>query len=765
MRDTSPILLMVTPEDMNYLHLIKPLLQGRKAFAIDQEPDTIAEVELYAKSQKIKYIISTSTSVLNKVIQSQTHQNIDNWAGSIYERGGITYLFLNRLKQFYTVPYGRFLAKRFISKIISPEEWDLTPEFSWELLTPETVDRWYELFQRALCIAEDIETKSFEYPAEELNTAIRCICYTGLWEDGNIHTVVIPILEAEEEHQTYWLYWMRKFNELKVPKIFQNGLYDNAHLICYASPNWGYFWDTQSLFHSWYCELPKRLDFITAFCVHNSFYWKDLAHEGGKNKLFEYNARDGWATMVSWLYLLKNLPDWAWTNYLIKFPIWIPCLVCNLEGWKVDGNRRAELATKYIKDYEVSIARLRTWFGSEFNPRSPQQVVKLMAFYGSGDIGSSDESSLRTFSIRHPLNARFASEILATRETGGILTKYIKPPNYSVTAKPSKRKTYLLKSGRLFYSLNPDGTDTTRLSCSEGFTWTGVQIQNQPEKALEIREMYIADDGFMVGEVDGEQAEARGVAYLSGDKNLLEVVNSGKDYHALNAERFFGVPYDEIVRWIDGHWEVINRELRNLSKRTNHGSNYNMGWYMLLITMGEIAVDKAKGLLKLPPYWTRQRVCEHLLNCYMEAYPTVKKDYYQYIIANVQTNKKLTSALGWTRYCFGNPAHSKPDLNALVAHPSQNLIVMIINEGFKDVYHQIQRKYPRDFRLKAQVHDSIPFQFRIGCEELVTRARKICTREVEVKDCHGISRKMIIPMSAKTGINWGQMKLFKESLT
>lgn len=485
----SPILLMVTPFDEPYLSSLKAFLRGRQTYFILENPDSHAEIELYAKSKGIKYIITTNSVVLNKVVESQRHQSLDNWAGSLYERNGITYLFLNPLRQLYSVSFGRFLTDRFISKIVTPSSWPRTPAFSWELARIETVERWFHLYTQTLLIAVDIETVSFENPASgELETAIRCLAFTGLWPDGNIHTIVLPILDAPSTEQSYWITWMRKFLSLKIPKIFQNGLYDNAHCISYSSPGYGYFFDTQSLFHSWFSELPKNLAFISGFTIHNVFYWKDLAKETGR--YYEYNARDGWATLVSAMGLVKEMPDWAWTNYLLKFPVWVPCLYSNLEGVKVNESIRDKLIRDYIAKFEASRARLERWFGEGFNGNSSAQVTKLIQFYGSADITNADEDALDKFALRHPLNARFSREILNLRETITILSKSLKPKDYSVTAKSSKRKTYLLKSGRFYYTLNPDGTDTLRLSSGEGYNWTGANIQNQNPA---VKEMYVPD--------------------------------------------------------------------------------------------------------------------------------------------------------------------------------------------------------------------------------------------------------------------------------
>jgi len=42
-------------------------------------------------------------------------------------------------------------------------------------------------------------------------------------------------------------------------------------------------------------------------------------------------------------------------------------------------------------------------------------------------------------------------------------------------------------------------------------------------------------------------------------KNLIDVVESDKDFHAINVERFFGIPYNQIV---SENGEVLNKDIR-----------------------------------------------------------------------------------------------------------------------------------------------------------------------------------------------------------
>lgn len=771
-KDFSPILLMTQPFDEPYLGTLRPLLKGRKAFQIAANPDNAHEISYFAKSKGIKYIISTNPAVLNKVVESGRDESIDNWAGSIFERDGLTYLFINNLKQLYSVSFGRFIIERFISKIISPESWPKTPEFSWEPARTDSIQQWYDIFSRSILTAIDIETVSFdEYPDNPLQgqreTIIRSVAYTGLWADGNIHTIVIPIADAPIRELGFWLAWMRKFNLLPQPKIFQNGLYDSFHFVRYHAPVRNYAFDTQSLFHSWLCELPKDLAFIAAFTVHNIFYWKDMAKSAGLHRQWEYNARDSWATLCSFLGILKEAPEYVWKNNEIKFPLWVPCLDCNLEGFLCDEEQLKKALNRDIIALQENERKLQKWFGEGFNPRSSQQVTKLITFYGSPDITSSGEVELLKFATRHPLNRLFAETILKSREISKRISSYYKPPDFSVAKNSNnkKKQSPLLYNKRIYYALNPDGTDTFRLSCKEGSNWSGMQIQNQPRDPVGPKEMEVADPGWRIFELDNEKSETYTTAYKSGCPGLLETLRQdreeGLDFHRMNGSKFFGLKYEEVPQ-----------ELRDdACKRIIYGAQNNMGPGQLRRLMGDEGLAKARTLLKLPAYLSLDAVATHLMQSYDVGYPEVRKNpnsLYAWILLQIRTTKKLTSDLGLTRYCFGNPDKNKQDLNAYTAHMPQVLSVGVLNEGFKKGWWQVRLPNAKHLRFKAQIHDSILGQVRAGHEHLVMKLRAIMQQKVNIKDKDGIVRVMEIPVAAKIspiGGSWASCVKWKGDLT
>ena len=182
----------------------------------------------------------------------------------MFTHRGISIVFIHPLKQLLTVSYGKFLCKRFISKVISPNLWTEATEFKWEMITERNVSDVFISLTGAYAIATDIET--FRSPL-----SIRCIGYTGIYisSSGSITTksYVLPM-------DSQWaVTWMRKINSLPVQKIFQNGKYDNSYLLRYNSPCTNWLWDTAHLFHSFYSELPKDLAWLNAFFLRKVVYW------------------------------------------------------------------------------------------------------------------------------------------------------------------------------------------------------------------------------------------------------------------------------------------------------------------------------------------------------------------------------------------------------------------------------------------------------------------------------------------------------------
>jgi hypothetical protein len=725
--------LVIEKDDHPFLPYLKPLLVGHNVTILTREIALLKELTTVYDG-----VITTRADLLQRLTFRSDRPSISDYEGSLISRDGRPCLILNKLGDLVTSPTGYFITKRYLKKILGKkEDWFPQSEFTWELADETNCTNLYEHLSSADIIAIDIETTRGE------PYVIRCVGYCGVWfkPDGTFvtHSIVLPFSSM------FWVEWVRRFNDLPQPKVFQNGLFDNAYFLRFGCPVKNWLLDTLEYFHSWYSELPKSLDYITAFLLRDIVYWKDDADSGDLKDLYCYNAKDAWATANSLLAILTEAPEFAHRNYKIKFPLVFPCLAASFEGLRydlplVDPENPESLYVKKMKEHEVSLDSLRKKLGKPFfKPNSPKQVLQLLQVLGAKETNA-DEKALKRAERKHSLNKFLLDEVIKYREARKLTSTYL-------GAK--------LWYGRLLYNLRPSGTDTGRLSSTKSsFKPFGAQIQNQPPYNKQV---VIADDGFYLGEADNQKSEAVCLGYISGDENLIAAATSTRDFHSINIERFFGRPYDEV--WDSVTNETKDKKLRDLSKRVNHGTAYVMGDGVLLETMGLENVVKAQIMLNLDPKWRPLQVCKYLLERYHLAYPGVKKDFYEWVKAIVRQNHMLVSALGWTRYCFGTPWNNTRHFKALVAHVPQNLSVGIINAGIIRVFEEVQRPNWKDFRIKAQIHDSALFQYRIGRLDLALKAREILEQDVPVTDVKGKTRIMRIPVSLKAeATHWNDLK-------
>ena len=69
---------------------------------------------------------------------------------------------------------------------------------------------------------------------------------------------------------------------------------------------------------------------------------------------------------------------------------------------------------------------------------------------------------------------------------------------------------------------------------------------------------------------------------MANEPAMIAATEGIDDYHSLNASRFFAIPYEQI--YDNTKRKQLNKPLRDLSKRVNHGSNYQMGANVMLLT-------------------------------------------------------------------------------------------------------------------------------------------------------------------------------------
>ena len=762
-------LFLGTYEDKDYLPHLKVIFGGTTTYTVTEPILLLTQLEMYCDRNSITKIASTNTDVLRKLLEKtgwtgRSHPSLSDYAGSVFTFGArdhIEIVFVNPIQQIITVPHGRFVISRHISKVLHPGNWRESTAFNWEILTPATLEAAYISLGKAYAIAEDIETL-------RENLAIRCVSFTGLYFTGGSFSTRSYVLPLDSD---FAVAWYRRISELPVQKIFQGGQYDNAYKLRYRIPTTNWLWDTLNLFHCWYSELPKDLGFLNAFFLRKVVYWKDLAETSDLHEYYRYNALDSWATANVWISQMLEMPEWARHNYTLEFPLVFPCLLSELTGLEQDEEKLLQARTILDAQIEEKVDVLRRMLHTPtFNVGSPKQVLALLHLLGNTSIKSSEEKDLKKAALTHSLTSRIVNLILDIRGLRKLVSTYLRLDSDGTQANDfNGRAAY---RGRIFYSLRPSGTDTGRLASQKSAFWCGLQIQNipggEPGEPSHTKTTIRASEGFLLAGVDLTSAETYDTAYISGSKPLMEILASDKNFHAWNAHKFFGLAYDTIICATTG--KVLNKTIRDISKRVNHGFNYNMGEVVLIDTMGEDKIWQARVLIKLPGSWSSRQIAGHLLEQANKTYPEIRGDYYPWVIQEVKVKKILTSRAvhwpakytpeqlqtqinkgDWTRYTFLAPDKNKMHLNSLVAHCPQSLNARTLNEAYMQVFYEIALPEAKNFRLHAQIHDEILCSFRQGRTDLLKRVQTLMQIPVAVRDIKGVTRIFTVPASLKAG--------------
>ncbi len=176
-------------------------------------------------------------------------------------------------------------------------------------------------------------------------------------------------------------------------------------------------------------------------------------------------------------------------------------------------------------------------------------------------------------------------------------------------------------------------------------------------------------------------------------------------------------------------------------------------------------------------------MAEYLLEQFHRTYPQIKQVFYKGVVAEILTTGMLQSQamhhswkhtakldslkdtaakmyksynpeLGaWTRRCFGDPSKSKPQLNSYIAHPPQSLNAQTLNKAFLSVFNDIaiNPQHRDNFKLNAQIHDSILFQYRKGHEHLIEAVKERMEVPVTIRAYDDKVRTFVVPAGAKHG--------------
>lgn len=450
------------------------------------------------------------------------------------------------------------------------------------------------------------------------------------------------------------------------------------------------------------------------------------------NRDIIYNSLDTMQTMaLKEIFDAGLLPPWAQHTFAYSEKMLGPILTMMRRGTLIDATEK-ELC---IRAFRARLQKVQTTFdticeslfGTVINVNSPIQLKELFySFIGipeqtkskKGEVKvGTDREILERIAGSYPRGAVFANLILRLRD----LEKQIEFLSKKLTA-----------DGRFVTSYNIAGTETFRLSSSEHPLRLGSNQQNIPGAA---RKAFISDPGYTFFQADQQGAEARIVAYTSGDENYIAACEGG-DSHTMVAAMVFGF---EPIRALAERNYYRTYSYRDLTKKGAHGSNYYGKPYTIAKNM---QVETA--------------IAERFQFEYFKKFPGIS-EWHLWVAKQLREKGYLENVFGFRRTFWGRK-WDDATLREAIAFGPQSAVGVLTNLALHRLWEKYEGKPGAPVQILMNGHDAVIGQIRTDLvEELVPQLLEDMRFPFDIADIHGKVRTVVIPFDMELGMNWGKV--------
>jgi DNA polymerase-1 len=413
-----------------------------------------------------------------------------------------------------------------------------------------------------------------------------------------------------------------------------------------------------------------------------------------------------------------------------------PALDMMLRGFRIDPvwrDRMISLYSKRLADVEAKLNRLTdaVWDGP-LNPRSPQQLMDF--FYGTMKLPPVhiNQKGVRRISTNREALEKLSAYYLARPIIACIFA-----------ARDTGKKLGTLRSGvdpdgRMRCSYGVAATESGRWNSSTNVYGRGTNLQNITD---ELRRVFVADPGYVLLYVDGEQAESRSVGFIHGirlgDWRYLDACEAG-DLHTYVTKMVWpglawtGDPKADRALAESPFYRHFS--YRDMAKRGGHGTSYyGTPWTM-------------SRHLKVP-----KQLIEDFQRPFKASFGF--EPWWAWVGQQLTTKSSITTFLGRERTFFGRP-NDDATLREAIAFEPQSTVAELVNEGILRVWRRFCLDGTSNVQALAQIHDAGLFQIRETHIHLIPEI--LSTFQVPVVHPE---RTLIIPAEAKVGWNWASYEM------
>ena len=461
---------------------------------------------------------------------------------------------------------------------------------------------------------------------------------------------------------------------------------------------------------------------------HKTISFEEIAGKGAKQITFnqidldiaaKYAAEDADITLRLYLAISELLKEQSGLSELlneIEVPLSSVLATMEQTGVLIDSQQLAQQSqdlAKRIVELETQVHELA---GESFNLGSTKQLQNIL-FEKLGlpikkktpkGAPSTSEEVLQELALEYELPALIMQYRGLTKLKNTYTDKLPRMINH--------------RTNRVHTSYHQAVTATGRLSS------TDPNLQNIPIRTSEgrqVRQAFIARDGYTVVAADYSQIELRIMAHLSKDEGLLNAFANGLDVHKATAAEVFGEPLDEVTD-----------NQRRSAKAINFGLIYGMSAFGL---GKQLNISRNDAQAYMDKYFVR--------------YPGVL-DYMETTRAFAKEHGYVTTVFDRRLYLpdikATNGARRAGAERAAINAPMQGTAADIIKKAMIAVSKWMQQlENKNDVAMIMQVHDELVFEIK---NEKVEEYVNIINGLME--NCVNLDVPLVV--EAGTGKNWDE---------
>jgi len=420
-------------------------------------------------------------------------------------------------------------------------------------------------------------------------------------------------------------------------------------------------------------------------------------------------------------------------------------------GFKVDNGVRDYLIAKYQTWAEHLYIQLAVATGREINYNSPKQVKELLY----------EQMKIRPIDKDHSTNEDVISKLLKDKVRDesyrSVLSNILEIRRVNKTL-----STYLYAmpdfDGRMRTQIRITGTETGRSSdsvlhpptrpCKIGFAFKTVTKHG--DIGQDVRSILIADPGYVIVNIDLSQAEARIVALLSEDDELLAAFDK-IDIHRRTASLALFTGQLNLSHEFDPIADVIGKDSpeRFIGKKVRHAGNYEMKWREFL---KNVISDCRRFHIQftISPFSAGQ-----ILDRFHAASPKIAGVFHRDIRDAIDTSRALVNPFGRLRRFFDRPG---PQLyKEADAFIPQSTVKDRLTNSLLEIR---DKKYP--IKMVNESHDSGTFLMPIGEHVDICREIKpIMEQPIDFSTCSLKRGILVIPCDFEVGDNYKDLQKLK----